>query len=841
MRVYYSLLLFLGLSFNICGAYAEEGQVTFLIDDFEAKRWVNLIGGPCSSWEADPYKASEYCRASFNEDERGSRKTTALRLQYNLNKTDYNGYYTKLNGFDLRPYKYLTLWIKRSEKFYPNVFKIEIKSNTKTAFYRYTFTDSDVEWTRLEIPLEKFYNFGKIDNWKQANELTIVFEGRQTKPASGVLYIDDIGFSSPVSFYNRQAALIEKEAGKKNKEMRKLASLPEDELLDLISQKTFDYFWLEASPVTGLIKDRNTLYSAASMGATGFGLTALCIGAERKWITPQEAYNRVVKTLKSLRDIAAKEHGFFYHWVNSHTGKRDGRSEVSSVDTALLLGGVLTVREYFPQPEIKELADEVYRNIQWSWMMGDDVDSGLLYMGWSPEDGFKKFIRWDMFAEEMMMYLLGMGSPTYPLPAQSWHSFVRPVKQYDKEAYLYHDGESMFVYTYSHAWVDFRDKHDAYADYWLNSAEAIKANYRVCMDNKNKLKTYKEGYWGISACDGPQGYAAYGALYGMNDGTIPPYSLCAAVPFVPELAIPSIRSLLANYGYRVWGKYGFVSAFNLDKDWFSTEYIGIDEGIILLMIENYRSGFVWKTFMANPYIKAGMDKAEFQAGTKKLDIALLQKLQEEREKALDKETRKMLGYHAKEDIKLDGDLQEWENLTQFSLDKDIEFGEISGPDDLSASFGFQWDEEYLYFAIDVTDNEIAARESKGDIYRGDGVEVYLDFKTKGRNLVWGDKENFQIGLVPDSITGQPAKWAWFQDMDPKDNVKLAVNKSEKGYTMEAAIKWSFLSQKPQPGLAFGASVAVHDVDSNTRADKKLNWWFKKSAGNIRLGEMSLVE
>lgn len=311
MKLRFVLILLFSFFCNFCSIFAEEKQVVLLIDDFEAKKWANLIGGSSGTWETDPYKASEYCRASFGEDTRLDKKTTALRLQYALNTTDNNGYYTNLNGLDLRPYKYLTLWIKRSTKYYPKFFKIEIKTATQTAYYRYEITDDIVKWGKLEIPLDKFHNFGAGKNWKQATELVIVFEGAETKSISGVLYLDDIGFSSPTSFYNKQTALIKKETKKKKEAMRKMASLPEDELLELISRKTFDYFWLEASPVTGLVKDRSKIHSAASLGATGFGLTAICIGAERKWITFDEAYNRTLKTLKSLKDVSAKEHGFF--------------------------------------------------------------------------------------------------------------------------------------------------------------------------------------------------------------------------------------------------------------------------------------------------------------------------------------------------------------------------------------------------------------------------------------------------------------------------------------------------------------------------------------------------
>ncbi len=869
------------------GVLAEERRVVFLIDDFESRKWQNLLGANCGAWEKDPFASSEFCRASFSQDTRantttsvlrlhhaggetnyhqyfgdlygldlspydylsfsddvrGDMTTTVLRLQHAQRHTTYNGYFTSLKGMDLRPYTHLTLWVKRSEKYYPDLFKLELKTTRRIALYRCDFPTNAVEWVRLDIPFSEFENFGDPEEWKRTRELTVVFEGRLVTPSVGVIYFDDIGFSASEEHFRAETKRIAEETVRLKAEMKRISELPEDDLLEFISRKTFDFFWFESSPVTGLTKDRSVRYGAASTGATGFTLTAICIGIERGWITYEEGYQRALKTLRALQDVADKERGFFVHWVDAHSGRRDGRSEVSSVDTALLLGGVLTCREYFKEKEIKDLADGIYRNVEWTWMLGDDAESGLLYMGWAPENGFKGFIKWDMFAEEMLMYLLGLGSPTYPLPAKSWDAFARPVKTYGGQTYIQHDGECMFVYLYSHCWVDFRDTHDRYADYYRNSEAAIRSNYRFCRDNQDKFRTYREGYWGISASDGPRGYAAFAALFGMHDGTIPPYSLCGALPFAPDLCLPAIRKLLADYGDKVWIDCGFVSAFNLDRDWFSIESIGIDQGLVLLMIENYRSGFVWKTFMKNPYIRAGMARAGFLPGTTELDVPRLEALQKKREEAgLGTAYKKLEVRKAKKPVTLDGDLKDWGPLERYDLEADKEFGEILGPVDFSAAFGFQWDEKCLYIVCDITDDEIIAQEPRKEIYRGDCIELYLDFKTRGRNFIWGDSQNFQIGLAPNCHEQKPAAWSWFQDQDPKDDIRMAVAKKDGGYIIEAAIAWPLLKQKPEPGLIFGCSVAVHDLDSKMRAmDKKLNWCFKKVAGKIGLGEITLRE
>lgn len=812
-------------------------KVIKLIDDFESKRWVNKLNGMMGAWEKYPYDTAEYCKASFVNEPWNGIPNTTLRLLYSAYFYDYNGYFTKLNGLDLRPFQGITFWAKGGPEFKPVPFKIEIRNNYHSMYYY--IENLTKKWKRFTIPLTKFDNSGRLSDWNSSNELVFVFEGRKTKPSGGSIYLDDIAFYSSDDYYAKNKEQITRENEEKKKEFERISQLPEDEFLDFIERKTFDYFWYEASPVTYLVKDRSTLASAASTGATGFGITALCIGAERKWISKKQAETRVLKTLEALKNgIVAGEKGFFYHWIMPHNGRRDSYSEISSVDTALLMCGVLTAREYFSNRKIKKLADEIFRSVDWPWMLGTDTATATLIMGWDPETGFDKYIRWDMFAEEMMMYLLAIGSPTYPLEEKSWDAFGRPVKDYGENKYMYHDGESMFVYTYSHAWIDFRNKHDRYGDYWKNSQEAIRANYEFCKNNADRFRTYKEGFWGISASDGPRAYSGYGAVYGMHDGTIPPYSLCAAVPFVPDIAIPAMRKLLSAYGTKVWGKYGFVSAFNLDQDWFATEHIGIDEGIILLMIENYRTGFVWKKFMSNPYIQTGMKKTGFRRGTKELDFVYLQELQDNREKV--EETRTLTISRLTPQI--DGDLSEWEGkMISYDSKKDLEFGQITSPEDLEGSFGMSWDENYLYFSANVTDDTIMSGENPAEIYRGDCIELYLDTKSKGKNFIWGDKDYYQIGLAPACAAGKPIAWAWFQGGEQPQDIKIASKTTPKGYIIEVSIRTEFLKFVPKPGEEFGMSAALHDLDKTDGEDKKLNWWFRKMAGRIQLGSVKLVE
>jgi len=457
-----------------------------------------------------------------------------------------------------------------------------------------------------------------------------------------------------------------------------------------------------------------------------------------------------------------------------------------------------------------------------------DPKTKALYMGWAPEGEFKKFILWDMFGEEMLMYILGLGAPNNALPKESWHSFRRPVKIYGNYKYLYCESESMFTYQYSHAFVDFRNKHDKYVDYWKNSKNAIESSISFTKKHQDKHKTYKEGFWGISASDGPDGYKNYGATIFTHDGTVAPYAICGSVPYVPELSIKTLRNLLSKYGYRIWDdNYAFVSSFNLDKNWFSTEHVGIDLGISILMIENYRTGFIWKYFMKNKNIQMGMKKAGFKPGTKEdvegTEVGVATEIVQKK-------------YYAKKvsnkDKKSDG------NTAKFDLNQDIEYGEIKNNNDLNAEFKFTWDDDNLYFNIDVTDNVIHAKRIKNELYKDDCVELYFSSPDTDV-LVWGDKENFQIGLAPFSLQRKPVKYSFFQNEDPKGNIKLDVKEKKDGYIIKASIKWKYLNIKPQENKYLGFSVAVHDVDQTGDSGKKINWYFKNSPSGIKLGRLIL--
>ncbi|RLD18774.1 MAG: hypothetical protein DRI36_00515, partial [Caldiserica bacterium] len=676
-------------------------------------------------------------------------------------------------------------------------------------------------WKEIRIPLRDFRG---IKNFKRITELVFVLEGSILGDDEGEFFIDDIKFTSKNEFYLKMKRRMEEERKRYIEELKRISELPDDEFLELISRKCFDYFLNESSPLTGFVKDRSTLYSPSSIAATGFGLAALCIGAERGWIDRKKAERTVLKTVKNIYEKAEGFKGFYYHFINMHTGKREGFSELSSVDTALLLAGCILAREYFGNREIKKYVDKIYKRINWRWMQ--DKETGFLYMGWSPEKGFSDFPLWSEMAEEMLMYIMALGSPRYSIEKDVWINLERPVRGYKDFHYIYCRSESLFTYLYSHAYIDFRSIRDDFANYWENSRRAIAYNIEFAENNKKKFKTYREGFWGISASDGPDGYRNYGATPFTHDGTIAPYAICGSVPFFPEKAIETMRKLLKSYGENVWGKYGFVSAFNLDRNWFSLRWIGIDVGISLLMIENYRSGFVWKYFMKNPWIKRGLKRAGFRKikkGEEKfLNFSLL-KSYVKREKTFK--------------VKEFGIKNRPVYFINLKKEGKLEFGKRKDDSDFDSQFTFYWDKEYLYFIVKSTDNVIITKDNFKELYKMDCVEIYLS--PDPDNFIWGSKRFYQIVIAPSKKDNKVPMWVYFQDIYPED-IEVNVFLKKNYYELRGKIPWKFLNFTPEVGKRIGASIAVRDVDGVGDKGSKYNWCFYDTGGgNIKIGNLIL--
>lgn len=387
----------------------------------------------------------------------------------------------------------------------------------------------------------------------------------------------------------------------------------DDQFLDALERANFLFFWEQANPQTGLIKDRCNVRAtdsslAASIASTGFGLTAICIADQRGFISRSEARLRVVQTLSFLWHRLPTHRGFFYHFANINTGERMWDSEVSSVDTSLLLCGVLTCRQHFQDKDIDDLAHAIFDRVDWTWVAEDTT---LLSHGWTPELGFLPS-RWDLYSELMMMYLLGMGSSSHPLTKDVWLAWKRTWFEYDGLRYI-GSFAPLFVHQYSQAWFDFRHKRDHYTDYFQNSVIATDVHRRFCVELNVQFPDYSDALWGITASDSARGYVAWGGPPAMGpiDGTIVPAAAGGSLPFLPNATLRVLRTIHDHYP-NAWCRYGFVDAFNPLTGWYDTDVIGIDTGITMLMAENARTGFVWNTFMKNPEAQKGMSTAGFE-------------------------------------------------------------------------------------------------------------------------------------------------------------------------------------------------------------------------------------
>jgi hypothetical protein len=389
----------------------------------------------------------------------------------------------------------------------------------------------------------------------------------------------------------------------------------EELLLEEIEHAGFLYFWEQASPETGLVRDRCNARAPddrvlGNISATGFGLSALCIGEQRGYISYAQARDRVLKTLHFLWSKMPTHRGFFYHWTNINTGARLWESEVSSVDTAILLCGVLTCRQHFARtPEIAELAERIFNRVNWAWLSEDTL---ILPGGWAPETGFLQY-RWANYSELMMIYLLGIGASQHALSPETWDAWKRTTFEYDGIRYV-GSYAPLFVNQYPQAWFDFRNKHDKYADYFQNSIVATDVHRRFCISLSKEFPDYSNDLWGITASDSVHGYEVWGGPpeTGPIDGTVVPCATGGSVVFLTKACMRVLQNIRFNYGAGTWSKYGFVDAFNPLINWYDTDVIGIDLGIALLMAENARTGFMWETFMKNPEAQRGMQLAGFQ-------------------------------------------------------------------------------------------------------------------------------------------------------------------------------------------------------------------------------------
>lgn len=429
--------------------------------------------------------------------------------------------------------------------------------------------------------------------------------------------------------------------------------------LDTLEQRTFAFFWDRSDPVTGLTPDRWPTPSFSSIAAVGFALTAYPIGADRGLVSRAAAAERTLTTLRWFwqapqgpagQGISGYQ-GFFYHFLDMQTGHRFQTVELSTIDTALLMAGVLFCQQYFDganptESAIRAYADSLYRRVDWAWAQRTPP---LINMGWKPENGWQP-LDWRGYNEAMLIYVLALGSPTYPIDSTAWTEWT---STYTWGTYYNqpHVGFApLFGHQYSHIWIDFRGIRDAYTrgrgiDYFENARRATLSQHAYAVDNPAGWTGYGDRLWGLSASDGPTDatlnvsgqprrfftYAARGASYTevRDDGTITPTAAGGSLPFAPEIVLPALLHMRERYGEWLFGQYGFLDAFNPTfrfdvpvthgrvipgEGWFDTDYLGIDQGPILAMLANYRNDFVWRYMRRSPYIVRGLQRAGFAGG-----------------------------------------------------------------------------------------------------------------------------------------------------------------------------------------------------------------------------------
>ena len=431
-------------------------------------------------------------------------------------------------------------------------------------------------------------------------------------------------------------------------------------LLADLHERSFRFFWDTTDPATGLALDRWPTPSFASIAAVGFALTAYPIGVVNGWVSRDQARARTLATLAFFAaapqgDSASDDsgfHGFFYHFLGTTKGHRFARCELSTIYTALLMGGVLFAQTWFDgdhpdEVRIRALADQLYGAVDWTWVT---PRAPFVAMGWHPESGFIPH-DWDIYNEGLLLYVLALGSPTHALPAETWDRWTQRfdaqwIERPGLDPYLHY--APLFVHQYSHCWIDFRGIRDRYMaakgiDYFENSRRAVRAQRAYAIANPGGWAGYGADVWGLTACDGPGdfnvpiggrsreffSYSARGPG-DRDDGTLAPTAAAASIAFEPALARRAVETMHTRYGRGIYGKYGFLDSFNPTLTaasaplkhgsvkpgvgWVDGDYLGIDQGPIVAMMENARTGLVWRTMQRNPHIRRGLQRAGFSGG-----------------------------------------------------------------------------------------------------------------------------------------------------------------------------------------------------------------------------------
>lgn len=388
-------------------------------------------------------------------------------------------------------------------------------------------------------------------------------------------------------------------------------------LLDDLSRRAALFFWTQTDPTSGFTKDRaanltdRDNYDVCSIASNGYALISAAVGAERGWHNRSNALIRARLIAKQTLEKAPHHKGWFYHFFHWKTGTRVWQSEVSSIDTAIFLSGAIVARQYFKDPTLSASVDAILARVDWNWMLtngGTLPNSTTFCHGWRPETGWIPH-RWASYCEHMMLYVLALGAnPSYPRTL--WTSWSRPVVEY--RGFRTIAGGPIFMHQMSHAFLDLKNRKDTLGwDYWQSSEQMTRANREYCIQNPKGFKDYGPLFWGLNACDNPDGYGAFGAPgWGEDNGTVSPTGVAASIEFTPDIVIPTLNSMATKYP-GAYGRFGFSNALNPHRNWIGPDVIGIDLGMAQAAIENHRDGFVRRMAMSHPFFSSGMQRAGF--------------------------------------------------------------------------------------------------------------------------------------------------------------------------------------------------------------------------------------
>lgn len=388
-----------------------------------------------------------------------------------------------------------------------------------------------------------------------------------------------------------------------------------DALLEEVERRACLYFFEQAHPATGLVLDRTRVDGldgrrVASIAATGFGLSALCIAHQRGYLKRDVAEQRAETTLDFFARRVFRHKGFYFHFLDCVTGERSFECELSSIDTAWLLCGVIHAREHFDKGRIRRMANEILGRVDWRWMQ---AGGETLCHGWTPEHGFLPY-RWDAYSELLAMYLLAIGSDTFPILRSAWDGWARPSHVTESGIFI-ESRAPLFVHQFSHAWWDFRNQDDGWTDYFENSRQATVRHREFCLSLRDRFPWFGDNMWGISASDSRFGYVDWGgpgtAANSKIDGTLVPCASGGSIVFLPDECGRVLETMVDRYGSKVWTRYGFVDAFQPEAGWYGPDVLGIDLGIMLLMTANLRSSLVWDVMMQTREARNGFSAAGF--------------------------------------------------------------------------------------------------------------------------------------------------------------------------------------------------------------------------------------